>query len=47
MFTLEQIKQADKVKTEADFAIYIKELIQLGIKGYELIIDGQSCLLRR
>jgi uncharacterized protein YbcV (DUF1398 family) len=43
MFTLEQITQAyDKVKTEADFAIYIKELIQLGIKGYDsLIIDGR------
>jgi hypothetical protein len=34
MFTLEQIKQM-KLKTEADFAIYIKELIQLGIKGYD------------
>jgi uncharacterized protein YbcV (DUF1398 family) len=43
MFTLEQIKQAyDKVKTEADFAVYIKELIQLRIKGYDsLIIDGR------
>lgn len=43
MFTLEQIKQAyDKVKTEADFAIYIQELIALGIKGYDTFItDGR------
>lgn len=43
MFTLEQIKQVyDKVKTEADFAIYIKELIALGIKGYDTFItDGR------
>jgi len=43
MFTLEQIKQAyDKVKTEADFAIYIQELIDLGIKGYDTFItDGR------
>lgn len=42
MFTLEQIKQAyDKVKTEADFAVYIQELIDLGIKGYDTFItDG-------
>jgi uncharacterized protein YbcV (DUF1398 family) len=43
MFSLEQIKQAyDKVQTETDFAIYIKELIQLGIKGYDTFIaDGR------
>lgn len=43
MFTLEQIKQAyDKVETEADFAIYIQELIDLGIKGYNTFItDGR------
>ncbi|HEY4618646.1 MAG TPA: DUF1398 family protein [Flavobacterium sp.] len=43
MFTLEQIKQAyDKVKTEADFAVYIQELIDLGIKGYDTFItDGR------
>jgi uncharacterized protein YbcV (DUF1398 family) len=43
MFTLEQIKQAyDKVKTEADFAVYIQELIHLGIKGYDTFItDGR------
>lgn len=40
MYTLEQIKQAyDKVKTEADFAIYIQELINLGIKGYDTIVS--------
>lgn len=43
MYTLEQIKQAyDKVKTESDFAIYIQELINLGIKGYDsLVTDGR------
>jgi uncharacterized protein YbcV (DUF1398 family) len=43
MFTLEQIKEAyDKVQTEADFAIYIQELIDLGIKGYDTFItDGR------
>ena len=43
MFTLEQIKQAyEKVKTEADFAFYIQELIDLGIKGYDTFIsDGR------
>ncbi|WP_367752705.1 DUF1398 domain-containing protein [Flavobacterium sp. WC2430] len=40
MFTLEQIKQAyDKVQTESDFAIYIQELIHLGIKGYDTIVS--------
>tara|TARA_R110000868_G_scaffold157599_1_gene384978 strand:- start:12844 stop:13233 length:390 start_codon:yes stop_codon:yes gene_type:complete len=40
MYTLEQIKQAyDKVKTESDFAIYIQELIHLGIKGYDTIVS--------
>lgn len=39
MFTLDQIKKAyDKVKTEADFAVYIQELIDLGIKGYDTLI---------
>lgn len=43
MFTLEQIKQAyDKVKIERDFAIYIQELIDMGIKGYDTFItDGR------
>ena len=40
MFTLEQIKKAyDKVQTESDFAIYIQELIHLGIKGYDTIVS--------
>ena len=40
MYTLEQIKQAyDKVQTESDFAIYIQELIHLGIKGYDTIVS--------
>jgi hypothetical protein len=34
-----------RCKTEADFAIYIKELMQLGIKGYDsLIIDGRVAI---
>ncbi len=43
MFTLEQIKQAyDKVQTEADFAVYIQQLVDLGIKGYDTFItDGR------
>jgi len=36
MFTLEQIKAAyEKVKTGPDFATYIQELINLGVKGYD------------
>ena len=43
MFTLDQIKQSyDKVKTEADFAIYIQELINLGIKGYDTHLNDGS-----
>jgi uncharacterized protein YbcV (DUF1398 family) len=43
MFTLEQIKQAhDKVQTGADFAIYIQNLIDLGVEGYDTIVsDGR------
>jgi uncharacterized protein YbcV (DUF1398 family) len=43
MFTLKQIKDAyDKVKTEADFAIYIQKLIDLKIKEYDSFIsDGR------
>jgi len=42
MFTLLQIKTAqDKVQSGADFPIYIQELIQLGIKGYDtIVVDG-------
>lgn len=43
MFTLDQIKQSyDKVETEADFAIYIQELIHLGIKGYDTYLNNGS-----
>jgi hypothetical protein len=35
MFTLEQIKQAYDSKNRGWLAIYIKELMQLGIKGYD------------
>lgn len=43
MFTLEQIKQAhDKVQTSADFSNYIQDLITLGVKGYDTLVnDGR------
>ena len=43
MFTIEQIKQAhDKVQTGADFPNYIKDLIQLGVRGYDTSVkDGR------
>jgi uncharacterized protein YbcV (DUF1398 family) len=43
MFTLEQIKQAhDKVQTGADFLNYIQDLINLGVKGYDTLVnDGR------
>ena len=43
MFTIEQIKQAhDKVQTGADFPNYIKDLIELGVRGYDTYVkDGQ------
>lgn len=43
MFTLEQIKEAhDKVQTAADFSNYIKEVIQMGVQGYDTFInDGR------
>jgi uncharacterized protein YbcV (DUF1398 family) len=43
MFTIDQIKKAhDKVKTGADFPIYIQDLIKLGIKRYDTIVtDGR------
>jgi uncharacterized protein YbcV (DUF1398 family) len=42
MFTIEQIKQAhDKVQTNTDFPIYIQDLIELGVKGYDTLVhDG-------
>ena len=43
MFTIEQIKQAhDKVQTGADFSTYIKDLIALGVHGYDTYVkNGQ------
>ena len=43
MFTIEQIKQAhDKVQTGADFPLYIKDLIELGVRGYDTFVkDGR------
>ena len=43
MFTIEQIKQAhDKVQTGADFPNYIKDLIELGVRGYDTFVkDGR------
>jgi len=36
MFTIPQIKEAhSKVKSGADFPIYIQDLIQLGVQGYD------------
>lgn len=42
MFTLEQIKIAhEKVQAASDFPIYIQELIDLGVKGYDTMVsDG-------
>ncbi|WP_339919934.1 DUF1398 family protein [uncultured Flavobacterium sp.] len=43
MFTLEQIKQAhDKVQTGADFSNYIQDLINLGVKGYDTLLNDGS-----
>jgi uncharacterized protein YbcV (DUF1398 family) len=40
MFTLQQIKQAhDKVQTGADFPNYIQDLINLGVKGYDTLVN--------
>ena len=43
MFTIEQIKQAhEKVQTGADFSTYIKDLIALGVRGYDTYVkNGQ------
>lgn len=42
MFTIEQIKEAHaKVKSGADFPNYIRDLIILGVKGYDTFVhDG-------
>jgi uncharacterized protein YbcV (DUF1398 family) len=44
MLTLEQIKTAAmKIKTGADFPTYIRELIELGVEGYETYVsDGHT-----
>jgi uncharacterized protein YbcV (DUF1398 family) len=44
MFTIEQIKSAHaKVKSGADFPIYIQEIIQLGVTSYEAFVaDGHT-----
>ncbi len=44
MFTIEQIFAAhDKVKSGADFPIYIKEIKDLGVIGFETrVIDSQT-----
>ena len=44
MFTIEQIKEAhSKVKSGADFPNYIRDLIILGVKGYDTFVnDGHS-----
>jgi uncharacterized protein YbcV (DUF1398 family) len=44
MFTIEQIKAAHfKVKSGADFPVYIQEIKQLGVKNYETFVaDGHS-----
>lgn len=40
MFTLQQIKQAhDKVQTGADFPNYIQDLINLGVRGYDTLVN--------
>mgnify|MGYP003408777762 FL=1 len=43
MFTIEQIKEAhSKVKSGADFANYIQNLIIWGVKGYDTYVnDGK------
>jgi uncharacterized protein YbcV (DUF1398 family) len=40
MFTIAQIKEAhSKVKSGADFPVYIQELIALGVKGYDTFVN--------
>jgi uncharacterized protein YbcV (DUF1398 family) len=40
MFTIDQMKAAySKVKTGADFAPYLKELIALGVQGYDTFVN--------
>ncbi len=44
MFTIEQVKDAhSKVKSGADFPVYIQALAQLGVRTYEAYVsDGQT-----
>jgi uncharacterized protein YbcV (DUF1398 family) len=44
MFTITQIKEAhSKVKSGADFPVYIQDLIQLGVQGYDIFVnDGHE-----
>lgn len=44
MFTIAQIKEVhSKVKSGADFPIYIHDLIQLGVQGYDIFVnDGHE-----
>lgn len=44
MFTIQQIEEAhSKVKSGADFPNYIRDLIQLGVKGYDTFVaDGHA-----
>ncbi len=40
MFTIAQIKEAhSKVKSGADFPIYIQDLIALGVQGYDTFVN--------
>ncbi|TRX16058.1 DUF1398 domain-containing protein [Flavobacterium franklandianum] len=40
MFTIAQIKEAhSKVKSGADFPVYIQDLIELGVQGYEIFVN--------
>jgi hypothetical protein len=34
-----KLKKHDKVQTGADFPIYIQELIDLGVEGYDTLIN--------
>ena len=40
MFTITQIKEAhSKVKSGADFPVYIQDLINLGVQGYDTFVN--------
>ena len=44
MFTITQIKEAhSKVKSGSDFPVYIQDLIELGVQGYDIFVnDGHE-----